>query len=197
MDMIKFKINGLHFSVGCEVSSDVTLLDYLRNYLQLRGTKYMCREGGCGACIVSVHQPAGTSYAVNSCLMLVTSCHGLEITTIEGLGNRLLQKTLADENGTQCGYCTPAWVMSMYSLLQGNPNISMLNVEKSLSSNICRCTGYRPILQAFKKFASDAPRQITLPDIENLKLCNKTEETCDKSNCEDSEWCFVDLPADK
>ncbi|XP_022827043.1 xanthine dehydrogenase-like [Spodoptera litura] len=188
--------------VGCEVSSDVTLLDYLRLYAGLRGTKYMCREGGCGACIVSVHQPAGTPYAVNSCLMSITSCHGLEITTIEGLGNRLkgyheLQKKLADENGTQCGYCSPGWVMSMYSLLQGKPNISTLDIEKSLGSNICRCTGYRPILQAFKTFAADAPRQIHLQDIEDLKICNKTGETCNRSNCEDSEWCFVDLPAHK
>ncbi|XP_050550274.1 uncharacterized protein LOC118267951 [Spodoptera frugiperda] len=202
MGKISFKINGLPYSVGCEVSSDVTLLDYLRLHAGLRGTKYMCREGGCGACIVSVHQPAGTSYAVNSCMKPVTSCHGLEITTIEGLGNRLkgyheLQTTLADGHGSQCGYCSPAWVMSMNSLLQSNPDITMLEIEKSLSSNICRCTGYRPILEAFKNFASDAPRQIKLPDIEDLKLCNKTGETCDKSNCEDSEWCFVDQQVDK
>ena len=78
------------------------------------------------------------------------------------------------------------------SLLQTNPNITSQEIEKSLASNICRCTGYRPILEAFKKFASDAPRQIKLPDIEDLQICKKTGETCDKSNCKDSEWCFVD-----
>ncbi|XP_063894736.1 uncharacterized protein LOC110380995 [Helicoverpa armigera] len=126
----------------------------------------------------------------------VTSCHGLEITTIECLGNRLkgyheLQKTLADENGSQCGYCSPGWVMAMYGILKGNPNITMLEVEKSLGSNVCRCTGYRPILDAFKKYAKDAPRQIKLQDIEDLQICPKTGQNCDKSDCEDHDWCFV------
>nr|XP_049700673.1 uncharacterized protein LOC110380995 [Helicoverpa armigera] len=171
--------------VGSDVSSDLTLLEYLRNRLGLYGTKYMCREGGCGACTVAVHhQPSGTPYAINS------------ITTIEGLGNRLkgyheLQKTLADENGSQCGYCSPGWVMAMYGILKGNPNITMLEVEKSLGSNVCRCTGYRPILDAFKKYAKDAPRQIKLQDIEDLQICPKTGQNCDKSDCEDHDWCFV------
>lgn len=72
----------------------------------------------------------------------------------------------------------------------------MLEIEKSLSSQTCRCTGYRPILEAFKSFASDAPRQIKIMDIEDLKICKKTGETCNKSHCEDSEWCFVDQEAD-
>ncbi|XP_026741806.1 xanthine dehydrogenase 2-like [Trichoplusia ni] len=130
-------------------------------------------------------------------MMPVTSCHGLEITTIEGLGNRKkgyhpLQKTLAEDHGSQCGYCSPGLVMSMFSLVKTNPNITMLEIEKSLGSNVCRCTGFRPILEAFRKFAKDAPKQITLPDIEDLHICKKTGKECDKSNCEESEWCFVD-----
>ncbi|XP_026741879.1 xanthine dehydrogenase-like [Trichoplusia ni] len=130
-------------------------------------------------------------------MMPVTSCHGLEITTIEGLGNRKkgyhpLQKTLAEDHGSQCGYCSPGLVMSMFSLVKTNPNITMLEIEKSLGSNVCRCTGFRPILEAFRKFAKDAPKQITLPDIEDLHICKKTGEECDKSNCEEREWCFVD-----
>ncbi|PZC72995.1 hypothetical protein B5X24_HaOG210193 [Helicoverpa armigera] len=198
MEPIKFKVNGLDQSVGSDVSSDLTLLEYLRNRLGLYGTKYMCREGGCGACTVAAHdQPSGTPYAINSCMKPVTSCHGLEITTIEGLGNRLkgyheLQKTLADENGSQCGYCSPGWVMSMYGILKGNPDITMLEVEKSLGSNVCRCTGYRPILDAFKKFVKDAPRQVKLQDIEDLQICPKTGRNCHKSDCEDHDWCLVD-----
>ncbi|KAJ8719954.1 hypothetical protein PYW07_011997 [Mythimna separata] len=173
------------------------LVDYVRLYLGLHGTKYMCREGGCGACIVSVRRGNGKPYAINSCMKPITACHGLEITTIEGLGNRKigyheLQTTLAGGNGSQCGYCTPSWVMSMYSLLQTNPNMTMLEIEKSLASNVCRCTGYRPILESFKKFAIDAPRQIKLQDIEDLHICKKTGEACDKSNCEENEWCIVD-----
>ncbi|XP_026741696.1 probable aldehyde oxidase 4 [Trichoplusia ni] len=197
MERVHFTVNGIKHSVGCEVSSDVTLLDYVRDKIGLKGTKYMCREAGCGACVLSVRRGDTPSYGVNSCMMSVTSCHGLDITTIEDLGNRkkgyhALQTTLAEDSGSQCGYCSPGWVMSMYSLLQSNPDITMLEVERSLGSNVCRCTGYRPILDAFKKFAKDAPRQITLPDIEDLHICKKTGEECDKSNCEESEWCFVD-----
>ena len=83
------------------------------------------------------------------------------------------------------------------SLLQSNPDITMLEVEKSLGSNICRCTGYRPIMDAFKKFASDAPRQIKLQDIEDLQICKKTGGGCCKSNCEDREWCFIDQDVEK
>ncbi|XP_047028407.1 xanthine dehydrogenase-like [Helicoverpa zea] len=196
MGSIKFKVNGLEYSVDSDVSSDVMLVDYLRNRIGLHGTKYMCREGGCGACTVAVHHSTDKQYAINSCMKPVASCHGLEITTIEGLGNRQkgyhpLQTTLAKENGSQCGYCSPAWVMAMYSLLKTNPNITMLEIEKSLGSNVCRCTGYRPILDAFKKFAKDYPRQIKLPDIEDLQICKKTGKACDKSDCDDSEWCFV------
>lgn len=68
----------------------------------------------------------------------------------------------------------------------------MREVERSLGSQTCRCTGYRPILEAFKTFATDAPRQILLQDIEDLHICKKNGEACDKSNCEDSGWCFVD-----
>ncbi|KAH9639155.1 hypothetical protein HF086_018223 [Spodoptera exigua] len=198
MNRIKFKVNGVEYSVGCDVTSDVMLLDYLRDHIGLRGTKYMCREGGCGGCVVSACSPSSKPYAINSCLKPITSCHGWEITTIEGLGNRKkgyheLQTTLAEKNGSQCGYCSPSWVMAMNSLLQANPNITMLEVEKSLSSQTCRCTGYRPILDAFKGFAADAPRQIKLLDIEDLKICTKTGETCNKGNsCEDNEWCFLD-----
>ncbi|KAJ8719955.1 hypothetical protein PYW07_011998 [Mythimna separata] len=200
MGVIKFKVNGVEYCVSeCDVSSHTTLLDYVRLYIGLYGTKYMCREGGCGACIVSVQRPPDKPYAINACMMPITSCHGLEITTIEGLGNRQkgyheLQTTLANEHGSQCGYCSPAWVMAMYGLLQGNPDITMLDVEKSLSSNVCRCTGYRPIMDAFKKFATDAPRQIKLQDIEDLRICKKTGETCDTSNCEDRAYPMDENP---
>ncbi|KAJ8719952.1 hypothetical protein PYW07_011995 [Mythimna separata] len=197
MDQIKFKVNGAEYAVGCDVSSDVTLLDYLRDRIGLHGTKYMCREGGCGGCVVSARSPSDAPLAINSCMKSVTSCHGWEITTIEGLGNRHkgyhpLQKTLAEKNGSQCGYCSPSWVMAMNSLLQANSDITMLEVEKSLGSQTCRCTGYRPILDAFKSFAKDAPRQILLEDIEDLQICKKNGGACEKSDCQESEWCFVD-----
>ncbi|XP_012545633.1 LOW QUALITY PROTEIN: uncharacterized protein LOC101738607 [Bombyx mori] len=198
MSRIRFKVNAIPYSVGGEVSSDLTLADYIRQNLELRGTKYMCREAGCGACIVSVVKcPGGPVEAVNSCMVSITSCQDWEITTIEELGNRnkgynVLQKTLADYNGTQCGYCSPAWVMAMHSLLKGNNDLTMLEIEKSLSSNVCRCTGYRPILDAFKKFAKDCPKEHRILDIEDLTICKRTGKKCDKSNCNDEDWCIIE-----
>ncbi|KAJ2948180.1 hypothetical protein O0L34_g9988 [Tuta absoluta] len=197
MDRIHFKINDVPYSVGSEISSDVALLDYIRNYAELRGTKYMCREGGCGACIVTaVKSPGSLPVAVNSCLVSITSCQDWEITTVEKIGNRLkgynvVQTTLAENNGTQCGYCSPGWVMAMHSLLESKTNLTKLEIEQSLASNICRCTGYRPILEAFKKFAIDDPNSKKLLDIEELHLSKKCKENCVEENCEDSEWCMI------
>ncbi|XP_047508503.1 xanthine dehydrogenase/oxidase-like isoform X1 [Pieris napi] len=200
MDKVKFKVNDIECVVGSEASSTTTLLNYIRQTLELRGTKYMCLEGGCGACIVSVKTPEGDILSVNSCLVSVMSCHNWEITTIEGVGNRdkgyhIIQKTLAKKDGTQCGYCTPGWVMALYSLLK-NKKLNMLQIEKSLASNNCRCTGYRPILDASKSFAVDAPpaEKLTI-DIEDLDICK--EKACSKKSCDEFDWCFVDLKEER
>ncbi|XP_075976856.1 uncharacterized protein LOC142977054 [Anticarsia gemmatalis] len=195
MDRVKFKVNGVLCSVGCEVDSSVMLVDYLRHYLELRGTKNMCREGGCGICTVVVTKPDGRTLAVNSCLISVTSCHEWDITTIEGLGNRLkgyhvIQKTLADNDGTQCGFCSPGWVMAMHGLRKGRKDLTMLEIEQSFGGNLCRCTGYRPILKAFKKFASNAPVSEKVFDIEDLNICDK--KSCENCTCEHhDEWHIV------
>ncbi|XP_061376981.1 uncharacterized protein LOC133318771, partial [Danaus plexippus] len=197
MNRIEFEVNGAKCSVGEEVSSTTTLLDYIRTTLELRGTKYMCLEGGCGACIVSViTHPGDDQLAVTSCMVSVTSCHGWQITTIEKLGNRKdgyhpLQKALASHNGTQCGYCSPGFVMSMYSKLKSRKNLKMLDIERDLSSNICRCTGFRPILEAFKKFASDAPESKDLLDIEELEICQKPNRFCSGSYNYYNDFYFV------
>ncbi|XP_059045056.1 uncharacterized protein LOC131840881 [Achroia grisella] len=157
----------------------------------------MCKEGGCGACIVTVRAPdehgLPRTISVNSCLVSITSCQDWEVTTIEGIGDRgrgyhPIQRTLAEYDGTQCGYCSPGWVMSMYSLLESSHhNLTQHEIENSFGSNTCRCTGYRPILEAFKSFAKDAPKP-KLDDIEDLKLC-KNKDKCDHS-C-DKSWCYV------
>ncbi|XP_063828755.1 probable aldehyde oxidase gad-3 [Ostrinia nubilalis] len=196
MEKVQFKINGKPYSVGCDVDSQMTLVEFLRNRAGLRGTKYMCLEAGCGACIVSVVKGEGcTPEAVNSCMVSILSCQNWDITTIEKLGNRLdgyhpIQKVLAKHNGTQCGHCSPGWVMSMYCLLESKPDITMLEIEKSLGSNICRCTGYRPILEAFKTFAKDAPAPQDINDIEDLHICTKKGIIC-KHKCDDDDWCVV------
>ncbi|KAJ8719964.1 hypothetical protein PYW07_012007 [Mythimna separata] len=197
MDRVSFKINGVDYSVGCEVSSSVMLLEYIREYLELRGTKYMCRQAGCGACVVTARRPPGLPYALNACMLPITACHGLEITTIEAVGNRKkgyhpIQTTLAEHNGSQCGYCSPGFVMAMFSLLQSKKKFTKLEIEQSFASNICRCTGYRPILEAFKKFAKDSPDTIEIPDIEDLKICDKNDKCCNKE-CEEDDWCMLSM----
>lgn len=120
------------------------------------------------------------------CLFPIFACHGLDIVTVEGIGDERVgyhktQKVLAHFNGTQCGYCSPGMVMNMYSLLQSKSGrVSMAEVENAFGGNICRCTGYRPILDAFKSLAHDAElglkQKLACMDIEDL--CSKSNRTC-------------------
>ncbi|RUS90424.1 hypothetical protein EGW08_001829, partial [Elysia chlorotica] len=154
----------------------------------------MCREAGCGCCAVSVtYLPPDSNtlktYSVQSCLTPLYAVDGWQVTTVEGLGSQRegfhpLQERIAKFNGTQCGYCTPGMVMNMYGLLHQKANISSQEIEDNFDGNLCRCTGYRPVLDAMKSFAQDAniPNRETI-DIEDLnkKLCPKTGEECSNS----------------
>jgi len=158
LSAITVNINGTdHVLDG--VDPHTTLLTYLRSRSGLTGTKRSCAEGGCGACTVVVKQ-GDKSSSVNSCLKPLVSCDGLKVVTVEGLGNKQdgyhpIQSRVAEMHGTQCGFCTPGFVMGMYSVLEKNPKPSSEEVEKYFDGNLCRCTGYRPILSAFKTFATD------------------------------------------
>ena len=182
--MLSFTINGLTHSVeGGEVTS---LAQYIREVALLTGTKVSCAEGGCGACIVTVRKTeGGRARSVNSCLTPVSICAGWEVTTVEGLGGKSqgyhpIQEALAATGGTQCGYCSPGMVMQLHSYLQEHPEATKLEIDNILDGNICRCTGYRPILDAFKQFAGDSEDCFDqlVGDIEELKLCKKTGARC-------------------
>lgn len=183
---IDFTINGKPYTVSGDVPSNTSLNVFIRDHAKLRGTKAMCHEGGCGACIVSV-QIKGQTMSVNSCLVPILICHGWAIETIEGIGNRVdgyhpMQAALAEMNGSQCGYCSSGMVMNLYSLLKDRKH-TMKEIENSFGSNICRCTGYRPILDAFKAFASDATPTLTkaiqdIEDVYQIKKCPKNGLPC-------------------
>ncbi|CAH1102357.1 unnamed protein product [Psylliodes chrysocephalus] len=151
--------------VDDSVDPELTLLEYLRNKLRLCGTKLGCGEGGCGACTVMVSKFDRTKkqvihIPVNACLAPICAMHGLAVTTVEGIGSTKtklhpVQERIAKSHGSQCGFCTPGIVMSMYTLLRNSPKPSMKDMEVAFQGNLCRCTGYRPIIEAYKTFTEE------------------------------------------
>lgn len=145
MQNVQFKLNG--DVVERDVDPHWTLLDLLRDKLNLTGTREGCRVGDCGACTVILD---GSAY--NSCLILAVELEGRSVRTIEGLeknGNlHPVQEAFASHGAVQCGYCTPGMVMSTVALLENNRRPSEDEVRLKLAGNICRCTGYAKIVQA-------------------------------------------------
>jgi carbon-monoxide dehydrogenase small subunit len=152
--VIDLVVNGEEVSVTVEPHE--TLLRVLRERLALTGTKEGCAEGECGACTVLLD-----GMAVDSCLIFMPTVGGRDVTTIEGLrdGERLhpLQQAFIEENGAQCGICTPGMVMAASQLLDETPNPSDEEIREAIAGNLCRCTGYTTIVNAVR--AGAAARQ--------------------------------------
>jgi len=155
---VVFYLNGKRV-VAKDVEPDEFLVHYLRTKAHLTGTKLVCGEGACGACsvILTRFDPASQRLvhrAVNSCLYPVCACHGCAITTVEGIGSvsamSAMQKALADNHGSQCGFCSPGFVTTVEAYRAEHPDATAEELETSLDGNICRCTGYRAILQAVR-----------------------------------------------
>ncbi|MEX2240152.1 MAG: (2Fe-2S)-binding protein [Burkholderiales bacterium] len=129
-----------------------TLLEVLREELNLTGTKHGCELGECGACAVLMD-----GEPVLSCLELALECEGRQVETVEGLqrGSELhpLQAAFADLGGTQCGYCTPGILMTAKALLEKEPNPSRERIREAISGNLCRCTGYQQITESIEEAA--------------------------------------------
>jgi len=154
---IQFVLNDQDIRLS-EVGASESLLDFLRLNRGLTGTKEGCAEGDCGACTILVGRLAarGLVYeAVNACIRLMPSLDGCHVVTVEhlsGQGGALhpVQQAMVDHHGSQCGFCTPGIVMSLYALWMDNPKPSTGAVEVALQGNLCRCTGYAPIIRAAK-----------------------------------------------
>ncbi|KAF4014221.1 hypothetical protein G4228_005625 [Cervus hanglu yarkandensis] len=156
-----FYVNGRKV-IEKNVDPETMLLPYLRKKLRLTGTKYGCGGGGCGACTVMISRYNPTTkkirhYPANACLTPICSLYGAAVTTVEGIGSTRtrihpVQERIAKCHGTQCGFCTPGMVMSMYVLLRNHPEPTLSQLNDALGGNLCRCTGYRPIIDACKTF---------------------------------------------
>ena len=152
---IRFILNGRDVSVDA-VGASQTLLDFLRLDRRLTGTKEGCAEGDCGACTVLVGRltEAGLVYEpVNACIRFLASVQGCHVVTVEylsGPDGRLhpVQEAMVEHHGSQCGFCTPGFVMSLYALWMRVPEPTVSQVETAVQGNLCRCTGYEPIIRA-------------------------------------------------
>ncbi|XUY26075.1 xanthine dehydrogenase small subunit [Agrobacterium sp. rho-8.1] len=169
-DAISFILNNETVSLG-DFGPTETLLDYLRLQKRLTGTKEGCAEGDCGACTVLVGRLMDGSLryeTVNACIRFMGSLHGTHIVTIEHLSGKdgvlhPVQQAMVDYHGSQCGFCTPGFVMSLYGLWLTSDKPSRGDIEKALQGNLCRCTGYEPIIRAAESVTAAKPSTLFDP----------------------------------
>ncbi|MGB9750019.1 MAG: (2Fe-2S)-binding protein [Caldisericia bacterium] len=147
MEIISFKVNGISKTI--QIEGHESLLDILREKVNLTGTKRGCDDGSCGACTVVVN-----GEAVKSCIFSAKKLNGAEVITIEGITKNgdlhPIQKAMIDSGAIQCGFCTPGIIMELYSLFNKNLNASENELIDALAKHLCRCTGYESILDGAK-----------------------------------------------
>ena len=145
-DHIRFLVNGReHRAAGA--TAFTTLANYLRQDAAATGTKIVCEEGDCGACTVLVRR-GGEFLPVNACILSLIQLDGASIVTVEGLGMNPVQQSMMQCHGAQCGYCTPGFVVAMSALFETCDRVDEKQVRDGLTGNLCRCTGYEPIIKA-------------------------------------------------
>jgi xanthine dehydrogenase small subunit len=160
MTPVQFLLNG-EPRAETSAAPTMTVLDWLRTVARLTGTKEGCAEGDCGACTIVVGRPDNGALryqAVNSCLMMLPQLDGCAVLTIEGLAApdgtlHPIQQAMVDADATQCGFCTPGFVMALFAFRQCGEPVDDAHVHEALAGNLCRCTGYRAIVDACRRAA--------------------------------------------
>ena len=149
-DALSFRLNGQPVEIACEPAR--VLLDLQREDLRLTGTKRGCDLGTCGCCAVLVD-----GRPTLSCLTLARLVEGRAVDTIEGItparGLSAVQRSFVEHGATQCGFCTPGFIVTATALLRANPNPTRAEIERAVSGNLCRCTGYAKIIEAIRAAA--------------------------------------------
>lgn len=164
---INFTLNGADRRVEA-VAPTKTVLEYLRENEALTGTKEGCAEGDCGACsVVVVRNGTDQRVAVNSCLLTLGQLDGAELITVEGLSDRhgeleAVQQAIVTEDGTQCGFCTPGFVIALHALRHSGETVTDEVIHDALAGNLCRCTGYRSIVDAARTACAEPATEATV-----------------------------------
>src|SRR5262249_8117612 len=168
MSAVRFVLNGRPWSEE-GAPPTMTVLDWLRTRAHLTGTKEGCAEGDCGACTIVLGRlvDGAVQYqAVNSCLMMLPQLDGCAVVTVEGLAApdgtlHPVQRAMVDADATQCGFCTPGFVMAMFALHHAGERGDDATIHDALAGNLCRCTGYRSIVEACRRLAAGPPERFT------------------------------------
>lgn len=196
--MIQFLVNQ-ELRNEHALDPNMTVLQYLREHLGKSGTKEGCASGDCGACTVVVGEleEDGQSLryrSLNSCLTFVSSLHGKQLISVEGLKHQgelhSVQKAMADCHGSQCGFCTPGFVMSLFALQKNSNGADTQQAQEALAGNLCRCTGYRPILAAAEQSCAtpcrdqfDALQAQTIARLKAIAPCETGELNSGDKRC--------------
>ena len=171
-NVIEFMLNGEVMKVR-DIRADTTLLNWLRLAQQQTGSKEGCAEGDCGACTILIRRPDDTTHAmqaVNGCILFMPMIEGCVITTVEGIASSTgalhpVQQAIIDHHGAQCGFCTPGFVVSLYWLWRQKGPFTSAVINDVLAGNLCRCTGYHPLVEAGKSLADK-----DMPDWEEERI---------------------------
>ncbi|MCC4798571.1 xanthine dehydrogenase small subunit [Enterovibrio norvegicus] len=170
--MIRFLLNQT-LREESSISPNMTVLNYLREHIAKTGTKEGCGSGDCGACTVVLGEVVDGSLSyrsVNACLTFVSALHGKQLITVEDLRDKTslhpVQQAMVEHHGSQCGFCTPGFIMSMFALTKNKPNADKEETYEALAGNLCRCTGYRPIVEAALSLSQSQPIRDQFAELE-------------------------------